>query len=78
MVTYQWYYHLISAARAGDEHGYPYKLAGPLCDGGDVYFDIEGTGRLPEHRKLPEDVELGETSRNAQLRRVHYVSSIAV
>ena len=60
MVTYQWYYHLISAARAGDEHGYPYKLAGPLCDGGDVYFDIEGTGRLPEHRKLPEDVELGE------------------
>jgi len=51
---------LISAARAGDEHGYPYKLAGPLCDGGDVYFDIEGTGRLPEHRKLPEDVELGE------------------
>ena len=38
----------------------PYKLAGPLCDGGDVYFDIEGLGRLPSHRRLPKDVELGE------------------
>ena len=42
MATYNWYYHLISASRAGDEHDFPYKLAGPLCDGGDVYFDIEG------------------------------------
>jgi diaminopimelate decarboxylase len=60
MVTYNWYYHLISASRAGNDHRFPYKLAGPLCDGGDVYFDIEGKGRLPEHRSLPEDVELGE------------------
>ena len=60
MVTYNWYYHLISAARAGDEHDFPYKLAGPLCDGGDVYFDIEGLGRLPSHRHLPKDVGLGE------------------
>lgn len=60
MVTYNWYYHLISANRAEAEHNYPYKLAGPLCDGGDVYFDIEGRGRLPEHRLLPEDVKLGE------------------
>jgi len=60
MVTYQWYYHLISAARAGDEHRFPYKLAGPLCDGGDVYFDIEGAGRLPDHRPLPENVQVGE------------------
>ena len=60
MVTYQWYYQLISAERAGDEHTYPYKLAGPLCDGGDVYFDIEGHGHLPEHRPLPPDVKLGE------------------
>ena len=60
MVTYNWYYHLISATRAGDKHDFPYKVAGPLCDGGDVYFDIEGEGRLPEHRLLPENVELGE------------------
>jgi len=60
MVTYNWYYHLISASRAGDEHDFPYKLAGPLCDGGDVYFDVEGQHRLPDHRALPEDVELNE------------------
>ena len=60
MVTYDWYYHLISAERADDVHTYPYKLAGPLCDGGDVYFDVEGHGRLPEHRPLPPGVKLGE------------------
>lgn len=60
MVTYHWYYHLISAMHSSNEHDFPYKVAGPLCDGGDVYFDIEGNGRLPEHRLLPENVELGE------------------
>jgi len=60
MATYQWYYHLISASRAGCEHDSPYKVAGPLCDGGDVYFDIEGQRRLPDHRLLPENVELDE------------------
>ena len=61
METYKWYYHLISADRAGTEHASSYKLAGPLCDGGDVYFDIEGHGRLPNHRLLPENVQPGET-----------------
>ncbi len=60
METYKWYYHLISAERAGDAHDTPYKLAGPLCDGGDVYFDHEGHGRLPDHRHLPDNVEPGE------------------
>lgn len=60
METYKWYYHLISATRAGEEHNFPYKLAGPLCDGGDVYFDIEGAARLPDYRLLPEAVEPGE------------------
>lgn len=60
METYKWYYHLISAERAGTPHQTPYKLAGPLCDGGDVYFDIEGYERLPDHRLLPENVEPGE------------------
>lgn len=60
METYKWYYHLISAERADDDHTSAYKLAGPLCDGGDVYFDIEGERRLPDHRLLPEDVEPGE------------------
>lgn len=60
METYKWYYHLISATRAGAKHDTKYKLAGPLCDGGDVYFDIEGAGRLPDYRLLPENVETGE------------------
>jgi diaminopimelate decarboxylase len=60
METYKWYYHLISANRADASHETPYKLAGPLCDGGDVYFDIEGLGRLPDHRLLPEGVQPGE------------------
>ena len=60
METYKWYYHLISASRSGDEHSVEYKLAGPLCDGGDVYFDHEGHRRLPDHRLLPADVQPGE------------------
>ncbi|MEJ7624320.1 MAG: diaminopimelate decarboxylase [Pyrinomonadaceae bacterium] len=60
METYKWYYHLISAVRADAEHTFPYKVAGPLCDGGDVYFDIEGEYRLPDYRMLPENVEPGE------------------
>ncbi len=60
METYKWYYHLISASRAAEPHDTPYKVAGPLCDGGDVYFDIEGKGRLPDHRMLPADVQPGE------------------
>jgi diaminopimelate decarboxylase len=60
METYKWYYHLISAERAVEEHDFPYKVAGPLCDGGDVYFDIEGEDRLPDHRMLPANVQPGE------------------
>jgi D-ornithine/D-lysine decarboxylase len=60
METYKWYYQLISAERAGEIHKTEYKLAGPLCDGGDVYFDIEGANRLPDYRLLPENVEPNE------------------
>ncbi|MDT5293994.1 MAG: D-ornithine/D-lysine decarboxylase, partial [Acidobacteriota bacterium] len=60
MTTYKWYYHVISAARADTPHDEPYKIAGPLCDSGDVYFDIERGGRLPDYRKLPAGVCPGE------------------
>lgn len=60
METYKWYYHLISAERADAAHDFPYKVAGPLCDGGDVYFDVEGEGRLPDYRLLPSDVKPSE------------------
>jgi diaminopimelate decarboxylase len=60
MVMYQWYYQAISASRAGEPHTARYKVAGPLCDGGDVYFDLHDQGRLPDYRLLPEGVEIGE------------------
>lgn len=58
--TYKWYYHLISASRAKDAHVAPYKVAGPLCDSGDVYFDIERGTRLPNYRLLPESTNVGD------------------
>lgn len=60
METYKWYYHLISAERPNAAADQPYKVAGPLCDGGDVYFDIEEEGRLPDFRHLPAHVKPGE------------------
>jgi D-ornithine/D-lysine decarboxylase len=60
MNNYKWYYHLISASRADQPYGNDYKVAGPLCDSGDVYFDIEREGRLPDYRRLPADVVPGE------------------
>ncbi|MEK6279062.1 MAG: diaminopimelate decarboxylase [Acidobacteriota bacterium] len=60
MNNYKWYYHLISATRAGVPHQTSYKVAGPLCDSGDVYFDIERMGRLPDYRKLPANIQPGE------------------
>jgi diaminopimelate decarboxylase len=60
MTTYSWYYHLINASRADAPHETDYKVAGPLCDSGDVYFDIEREGRLPDYRTLPADVRPGE------------------
>jgi len=60
MNNYKWYYHLISASCAGRPHDAEYKVAGPLCDSGDVYFDIEREGRLPDYRRLPRDVKPGE------------------
>src|SRR5207244_7392667 len=60
MNNYKWYYHLISASRSAEPADAQYKVAGPLCDSGDVYFDIERQGRLPDYRLLPRDVKPGE------------------
>ena len=60
MTTYNWYYHVVSASRADQPAETPYTIARPLCDSGDVYFDIEREGRLPDYRKLPAGVRPGE------------------
>jgi D-ornithine/D-lysine decarboxylase len=60
MAMYKWYYHLVSASRNDDPHATPYKVAGPLCDSGDVYFDLERGTRLPSYRLLPEQTGVGD------------------
>ncbi|HKV42799.1 MAG TPA: diaminopimelate decarboxylase [Blastocatellia bacterium] len=60
MAMYKWYYHVISASRAVEPHNTPYKVAGPLCDSGDVYFDLERGNRLPNYRLLPAGTQPGE------------------
>jgi len=60
MAMYKWYYHLISASRADERAEAPYKVAGPLCDSGDIYFDIEKGTRLPNYRLLPAETEVGD------------------
>jgi diaminopimelate decarboxylase len=60
MAMYKWYYHLVSASRTSDKHQTAYKVAGPLCDSGDVYFDLERGSRLPNYRLLPEGTQPGD------------------
>jgi D-ornithine/D-lysine decarboxylase len=60
MAMYKWYYHLISANRASEAHETPFKVAGPLCDSGDVYFDLERGSRLPNYRLLPAQTNVGD------------------
>jgi D-ornithine/D-lysine decarboxylase len=60
MAMYKWYYHLISASRAAEAHDRPFKVAGPLCDSGDVYFDLEKGTRLPNYRLLPAETAVGD------------------
>lgn len=60
MAMYKWYYHLVSASRAHEPHDSPFKVAGPLCDSGDVYFDLEKGTRLPNYRLLPAGTGVGD------------------
>jgi len=53
---YKWYFHALAANRINEPHVARYKLAGPLCDSGDVFMDVDGSpgnARLPEYRLLP-------------------------
>jgi D-ornithine/D-lysine decarboxylase len=60
MVMYHWYYHAVNASRASVAQDASYRMAGPLCDGGDVYFDLHGDGHLPDCRLLPKNMSVGE------------------
>jgi len=60
ILAYNWYFHAIAANKADGRAERPYKLAGPLCDSGDIYHDSEGLGRLPDYRMLPDEMKPGD------------------
>jgi diaminopimelate decarboxylase len=39
--TYKWYYHTLTANKLGEANA-EFRLAGPLCDNGDAFFDVDG------------------------------------
>ena len=41
--NYRWYYRSVVASRADEPADTPFRLAGPLCDGGDVFAGDDET-----------------------------------
>ena len=41
--NYRWYYRTVVASRAAEAADTPFRLAGPLCDGGDVFAGDDET-----------------------------------
>lgn len=64
ILNYKWYYPLVNASKADKLHTSNFRVGGPLCDGHDVYFDLEGeeveNPKLPKYRRLPEDTKPGD------------------
>lgn len=58
--TYNWYYHMICANKSEEAHTRDIKVAGPCCDSGDVFFDIDYHKNLPEYRSLPASATPGD------------------
>jgi len=54
--NYSWYYRAIVASRADEEPAAEFRLAGPLCDGGDVFA---GDGDSP-YRLFPAATTVGD------------------
>jgi len=53
---YDWYYPAVVANRAGEPPAGAFRLAGPLCDGGDVFVGDDGT----EWRHFPVTTGVGD------------------
>jgi diaminopimelate decarboxylase len=55
--NYHWYYRTVVASRAGEDADAEFRLAGPLCDGGDVYAgDADSAYRWFPRRTTVGDV----------------------
>jgi diaminopimelate decarboxylase len=55
-VLYGWYYPLVSVTQAGEPADGSFRVAGPLCDGGDVYGGDDGGA----YRRLPATTGPGD------------------
>ena len=59
-----WYYHMLPITKADNRELSPYRVAGPLCDGHDLYHDLEGEEQgvpsLPKYRMLPNGLRAGD------------------
>ena len=54
--SYHWYFRALVASRCDEPAVRPYRLGGPLCDGGDVYAGDPGS----VHRLLPAATGAGD------------------
>jgi diaminopimelate decarboxylase len=54
--NYHWYYRTVVANRAGDEADTEFRLAGPLCDGGDVFSGDADSA----YRRFPAATTVGD------------------
>jgi diaminopimelate decarboxylase len=54
--NYAWYFRTLAASRAGEPADRPFRLAGPLCDGGDVFAGDDDT----PYRRFPAGTGVGD------------------
>jgi len=54
--NYDWYFRTVVANRADREATAPFRLAGPLCDGGDVFVGDDGSA----FRRFPAETTVGD------------------
>lgn len=53
--TYKWFYHSLTANRTDEPALRRFRLAGPLCDNGDAFFDVDGEAMVQRLiAELPE------------------------
>jgi len=54
--NYRWYFRTLAAGRAAEPADTQFRLAGPLCDGGDVFAGDDDT----PYRRLPAGTSVGD------------------
>jgi len=54
--NYRWYFRTLAAGRAGEPADTQFRLAGPLCDGGDVFAGDDDT----PYRRFPAGTGVGD------------------